>query len=105
MIWYTPIRWRGFINPSSTFNLSVVLRKQYEGEIGSSDFDDPFTQEEKIGKVSKGKEPERGKERFPYQELEREQDYSERLGQDMFQEARTEYFESKLEGFSIWPGY
>jgi hypothetical protein len=53
-------------------------RKVYEGEIGSSDFDDPFTQKEKIGKVSKGKEPPRGKER-KRQESDRQQDYSEEL--------------------------
>jgi hypothetical protein len=35
----------------------------YNAYLGSSDMDDPFTQEEKIGKVSKGKEPQEGKER------------------------------------------
>jgi hypothetical protein len=101
LIWYSPIRWRGFINPSSTFNLSIVLREQYQGEIGSSDFDDPFTQEEKIGK---GGEP-KPNQRYPYQEPVRDRDYSEFIGEDTRREAQREYTESRLEGFSIWPGY
>lgn len=49
-------------------------KSSYVGEIGSSDEDDPFTQEEKIGYISKGKEPEKGKERKPAQELQRERE-------------------------------
>jgi hypothetical protein len=109
LIWYSPIRWRGFINPSSTFNLAIEWNRnsRYSGEIGSSDFDDPFTQEEKIGKVSEPSESEEPFRSQPprQQELDRERDYSEELGQDMYEEARTEYFESRLEGYSIWPGY
>lgn len=69
------------MNGSTIFSAGIKWSRnsRYSGKIGSSDFDDPFTQEEKIGKVSKGKEPETGKERFPFQEIERQRDYSEEL--------------------------
>jgi hypothetical protein len=74
--------------------------KIYDGPIGSSDMDDPFTQEEKIGS-SKSK-PSKPKSQ---RSLEKERDYSEEIGQDTRREAQREYTESRLEGFSIWPAY
>lgn len=80
-------------------------RKVYEGEIGSSDFDDPFTQKEKIGKVSKGKEPPRGKQRKSQEELQRERDYSEFIGEDTRQQDWTDYLDNKQEHLSAYDQY
>lgn len=56
----------------------LFTRSNFKGEIGSSDMDDPFTQEEKIGYVSKGKEDRTQKEREETPDNERERDYYDR---------------------------
>ena len=63
---------------STSYKLYTELKKQYEGEIGSSDFDDPFTQKEKIGKGGEPKPSQRERQR----ESERERDYSGEIGED-----------------------
>jgi hypothetical protein len=70
-------------------------KKIYEGEIGSSDFDDPFTQEEKIGKGGKPKPSQRN----PQEELQRERDYSDFIGQDTREQDRIEYYDSIIDQF------
>jgi hypothetical protein len=95
LIWYSPIRWRGFLTGSffNLIQLNPEIKKKYEGEIGSSDFDDPFTQEEKIGKGGKPKPSERRRQ----EELQRERDYSGELEQygeryiDKYQDFPTFY--------------
>jgi hypothetical protein len=75
-------------------------KSTYVGEIGSTDQDDPFTQEEKIGYISKGKEPEKGKERKQAEELQREREREGSREQDErdYQEYR-DYQIDRLSGY------
>jgi len=70
-------------------------RKVYEGEIGSSDFDDPFTQKEKIGK---GGEP-KPSQRNSLELMKRERDYSGFIGEDTREEDRQRYFDERIDKF------
>jgi hypothetical protein len=81
----------------------LFRKSTYQGEIGSSDDDDPFTQEEKIGYVSKGKEPEKGKERKPAEELQREREREGSREQD--QRDYQDYLDSKIDRLSGYDQY
>jgi hypothetical protein len=70
-------------------------RKIYKGEIGSSDFDDPFTQKEKIGKGGEPKPSQRERQREP----ERERDYSGEIGQDTREQDHQEYYDARIDTF------
>ena len=72
----------------------------YEGEVGnlSEVTDDPFTQEEKIGTVSKGKEKEKGKER------QREDDSLEKAYREQQRQQDRREYERNQQDYSDWDG-
>ena len=85
--------WRNYWKP-----LLVKRRSTYEGEVGSSDLDDPFTQEEKIGYISKGKEDRSQKERERKPDNERERDYYDReYTREQAEQDYRQYQDDKLD--------
>ncbi len=68
----------------------------YNAYLGSSDMDDPFTQEEKIGYISKDKEPEKGKER------QREDDSLEKIYREQQRQRDREEYERNQQDPSDW---
>ena len=73
-------------------------KSTYQGEIGSSDSDDPFTQEEKIGYISKGKEDRSQKERERQRDNEREREYYDtEYTQEQERRDYQEYYDSKMD--------
>ena len=81
----------------------LFRKSKYQGEIGSSDMDDPFTQEEKIGYVAEeAREPNTNqKER----ERQRQDDRSDRQYEQDYRNYMQERDEKYIDKYQDYPSF